>query len=120
MRRKETAVTGQFTLFTFSGPGMAVAKKGPSNQYSRSLVPDTTKGMVFGTRNLKCWVLGPSGIGAFTCGTERGAWRPSIQGFGVVSRWLYRRGLAVLSEFSSRDVRAMLGYIALSLLGVRP
>ena len=33
----------------------------PSSQYSRTLVPNTIKGMVFGIRNLKYWVLGPSG-----------------------------------------------------------
>ena len=36
--------------------------EGPSTQYSRAPVPKTSKGMVFGTRDLKCWVLGPSGI----------------------------------------------------------
>ena len=36
--------------------------EGPSTQYLRTLVPNTNKGMVFGTRNLKYWVLGPSGI----------------------------------------------------------
>ena len=34
--------------------------KTPGTQYSRSLVPSTIEGMVFGTRNLKHWVLGPS------------------------------------------------------------
>ena len=34
--------------------------KGPSTQCLRSLVPSTIKGPVFGTRVLKCWVLGPS------------------------------------------------------------
>ena len=36
--------------------------KGPSTQSLRSLVPNTIKSMVFETRNLKCWVLGPSGL----------------------------------------------------------
>ena len=31
-------------------------------QYVRSLVPNTMKSMAFGTRNLKYWVLGPSGL----------------------------------------------------------
>ena len=35
--------------------------EGPSTQYSRTLVPKASKGMVFGTRVLKYWVLGPSG-----------------------------------------------------------
>ena len=35
--------------------------EGPSTQYLMSLVLNTAKGMVSGTRNLKCWVLGPSG-----------------------------------------------------------
>ena len=34
--------------------------EGPSTQYLRTLVPNTIKSMVFGTRNLKYWVLGPS------------------------------------------------------------
>ena len=33
----------------------------PSTQYLRTLVPNTTKGMVVETRVLKYWVLGPSG-----------------------------------------------------------
>ena len=37
--------------------------QGPSTQYLRSLVPNTIKSMVFGTRNLNYWVLGPSGDG---------------------------------------------------------
>ena len=36
-------------------------RKGPSTHYSRTLVPKATWGMVFGTRVLKYWVLGPSG-----------------------------------------------------------
>ena len=38
-----------------------LSTEGPSTQYSRTLVPNTIKGMVFGTRNLKYLVLGPSG-----------------------------------------------------------
>ena len=34
--------------------------EGPSTQSLGSLVPDTIKSMVVGTRNLKYWVLGPS------------------------------------------------------------
>ena len=39
--------------------------EGPSTQYLRTLVPNTIaiKSMVFGTRNLKYWVLGTSGKG---------------------------------------------------------
>ena len=32
---------------------------------SRTRVPNTTRGMVFGARDLKYWVLGPSGIGSY-------------------------------------------------------
>ena len=32
--------------------------EGPSTHFLRFLVPNTLKGMVFGTRNLKYWVLG--------------------------------------------------------------
>ena len=35
--------------------------EGPSTQYLRTLVPKTIPLMVFGTRVLKYWVLGPSG-----------------------------------------------------------
>ena len=37
--------------------------EGPSTQYVyvRTLVPNTIKTMVFGTRDLNYWVLGPSG-----------------------------------------------------------
>ena len=38
-----------------------VLPKGPSTQYSRTLVPKAMPFMVFGTRVLKYWVLGPSG-----------------------------------------------------------
>ena len=34
--------------------------EGPNTQYSRTLVPNTIKGMVLGTRVLNYWVLGPS------------------------------------------------------------
>ena len=41
--------------------------------YLRSLVPNTMKSMVLGTRDLKYWVLGPSGCRLipypFSCGT---------------------------------------------------
>ena len=36
--------------------------EGPSTQYLRTLVPKTIALMVFGTRVLKYWVLGPSGF----------------------------------------------------------
>ena len=45
--------------------------EGPSTQYLRILVPKAIKGMVFGTRVLKCWVLGPSGGGAAGQGVRR-------------------------------------------------
>ena len=38
--------------------------EGPSTQYLRILVPNTIESMVFGTRDLKYWVLGPSGLGS--------------------------------------------------------
>ena len=40
--------------------------EGPSTQYLRTLVPNTIQGMAFGTRILKYWVLGPSGL----CGSH--------------------------------------------------
>ena len=36
--------------------------EGPSTQYLRTLVPQAIKAMVFGTRVLKDWVLGPFGM----------------------------------------------------------
>ena len=33
--------------------------KVPSTYHLRTLVPKAIKGMVFGTRSLKCWVLSP-------------------------------------------------------------
>ena len=36
--------------------------EGPSTQYLRTLVPKAMKGRGFGTRSLKCWVLGISGV----------------------------------------------------------
>ena len=42
----------------FQGP----YTKGPSTKYLRFLVPKTILLMVFGTRVLKYWVLGPSGL----------------------------------------------------------
>ena len=38
--------------------------RGSKCQNLVSLVPSTIKAMAFGTRNLKSWVLGPSGSGA--------------------------------------------------------
>ena len=35
--------------------------EGPSTQHFRTPVPKTIRGMAFGTRNRKYWVLGPSG-----------------------------------------------------------
>ena len=39
-----------------------VFPEGPGTQYSQPLVPKTIFSMVFGTRALKCWVLGASGF----------------------------------------------------------
>ena len=36
--------------------------EGPSTLHLSSLVPNTSKGMVVGTRDLIQWVLGPSGL----------------------------------------------------------
>ena len=36
--------------------------EGPSTQCLMTLVPNTIQSMVFGARDLKYWVLGPSGI----------------------------------------------------------
>ena len=44
-----------FTVHSLSNP------EGPSTQHLRSLVSNTIQSMIFGTRNLKYWVLGPSG-----------------------------------------------------------
>ena len=41
--------------------------KGPSTQYLKTLVPKTIKGMVFGTRVFKSWVLGPFGGVSTSC-----------------------------------------------------
>ena len=38
----------------------------PSTQYLRTLAPKTPKSMVLGTRDLKYWVLGPSGMALLT------------------------------------------------------
>ena len=49
---------------TWVGPTLDSTKaysEGPSTQYLRTLVPKSTTLMVFGTRVLKYWVLGPSG-----------------------------------------------------------
>ena len=40
--------------------------EGPSTLCLRTLVPKTIPLMTFGTRALKCWVLGPSGTGIST------------------------------------------------------
>ena len=46
-----------------NAPSLQLAcSEGQSTQYSRPLVPKTIEGMVFGTRNLKYLVLGPSGL----------------------------------------------------------
>ena len=37
--------------------------RGSKYQTLRSLVPNTIEGVVFGTRNPECWILGPSGEG---------------------------------------------------------
>ena len=42
-----------------------VYPEGPGTQYLSSLVPNTSRGTVWGTRNLKYWILGPSGLNTF-------------------------------------------------------
>ena len=49
------------------GAGFSYFPEGPSTQCLRILVPKTIPFMVFGTRVLKYWVLGPSG---FMMGTD--------------------------------------------------
>ena len=62
-------------------PVTAIFPEAPSTQCFSSLVPNTIKSMVFGTRNLKYWVLGLSGID-----TSRGP--PSgVSGLGPDSAW---------------------------------
>ena len=39
--------------------------EGPSTQYLRTLVPNTIRGMVVGSKGLKYWVLGPSGLWSY-------------------------------------------------------
>ena len=48
--------SGEDRAASFSSP----IPEGPSTQYLRTLIK-TIAGMVFGTRTLKYWVLGPSG-----------------------------------------------------------
>ena len=45
-----------------SFPPNTTSLEGSGTQFLRALVSNTFQSMVFGTRNLKCWVLGPSGI----------------------------------------------------------
>ena len=52
--------------------------EGPSTQYLRSLVPKTILLMVFGTRVLKYWVLGPSGSDILLLGPALIGWKRSI------------------------------------------
>ena len=47
--------------------------EGPSTQYFRTLVPNTMKGMGFGTR----WVLGPFGLKRSCSGSMPRRWLPS-------------------------------------------
>ena len=45
---------------------------GPSTQYLSTLVPNTIKSMDFGTRNLKYWVFGHSGLdNVWSCCMQR-------------------------------------------------
>ena len=45
------------------GSRCSSSPEGPSTQCLRTPVPNTIKGVVFGTRVLKYWVLAPSGQG---------------------------------------------------------
>ena len=64
---------GQYPVHLISIP------EGPSTQYLWTLVPNTIKGMVFGTRDLKHWVLGPSGYGTSHRGILRGQRKCQLQ-----------------------------------------
>ena len=50
------------TLNPYTNTNTAPGSEGASTQYLRTLVSNTIKGMVLGTRILKYWVLGPSGL----------------------------------------------------------
>ena len=50
--------------------------EGPSPQYLRTLVPNTIKGMVSGTRVLEYCVLGPSGLVISAGPTRHHSWSP--------------------------------------------
>ena len=63
--RQDEVVPGQL-VYIIGAPFWPL---GPSTQYLRTLVPKTLMGMVFGTRVLKCWVLGPSGWGSLKQGS---------------------------------------------------
>ena len=63
-----TPEDGQVEPLMSSAPNMPMfleveIPKGPSTQYFGTSVPKTINRMVFGTRNRKYWVLGPSGNG---------------------------------------------------------
>ena len=54
--------------------GLLSDPEGPSTQYSRPLLPNTIKSMVFGTRNLKHLVFGPLGDLGGVCSMGFGIW----------------------------------------------
>ena len=53
-------VSNSLSLYIYIYTYICIYPEGPSTQYSRTLVPKTVLGVVFGTRVLKYWVLGPS------------------------------------------------------------
>ena len=65
----EQQITGTFGLFhgrpcccsVLLQGGRVIFPEGPSTHYSRTPVPNSIKGIVFGTRDLMYWVLGPLG-----------------------------------------------------------
>ena len=62
--------------------------EGPSTQCLRTLVPKAIKGMVVGTRVLKYWVLGPSGLGFIVYYPKRTTFEPVGGDSYVVPFWL--------------------------------
>ena len=62
IRQTITAIPSAEAIDTLYLGSLVPYPEGPCTQHLRTLVPNTIKGMVFGTRDLKYWVLGPSGL----------------------------------------------------------
>ena len=66
--------------------------KGPSTQSVRTLVPKTIKSLVFETRTLKYWVLGPSGQGRCRTSTQTFTAKALVLGgFPEVYAWSQKK-----------------------------